>query len=135
MGRYLDRNPFELPFPIARLCLIAGGILSGAPAIALDEPTASLDLKQRAALAVVVAHVCAQGRSVLIVSHDHDFVAQTCDMVIEMKEGRVLGTSSGPFESDELPTQFQPATLRVARTLVPSRAVWRRSDLVAHLVK
>ena len=54
--------------------------------VLLDEPTNNLDAAGVAHLASALRERAASGSGVVLVSHDHDFVAQVCDQVIVLRE-------------------------------------------------
>ena len=54
--------------------------------VLLDEPTNNLDAAGVAHLAGALRERVAAGAGVVLVSHDHDFVAQVCDQVIALNE-------------------------------------------------
>lgn len=62
--------------------------------VLLDEPTRGLDYAAKEALSQIVAGMAAQGRAVLIATHDVEMVAQTCERVVVMAEGEIV--SDGP---------------------------------------
>jgi len=78
-----------------RLALALTVVLAGAPPVLLlDEPTRGLDYAAKRALAVTLRSMAADGRAVLIATHDVEFVAQVADHVVVLAEGEVV--SSGP---------------------------------------
>jgi energy-coupling factor transport system ATP-binding protein len=78
-----------------RLALALTVVLAGAPPVLLlDEPTRGLDYAAKHALAVTLRSMAADGRAVLIATHDVEFVAQVADHVVVLAEGEVV--SSGP---------------------------------------
>jgi len=54
--------------------------------VLLDEPTNNLDAAGVAHLVTALRERVASGGGVVLVSHDHDFVAQVCDQVIVLRE-------------------------------------------------
>ena len=54
--------------------------------VLLDEPTNNLDMAGVAHLVTALRQRAASGCGVVLVSHDHDFVAQVCDQVIVLSE-------------------------------------------------
>lgn len=65
--------------------------LAGDPELViLDEPTASLDSVNAAAVVEVLATVAAQGATLVIASHDH-MVIEAAGLVVELKHGRRVG--------------------------------------------
>ncbi|MFR9144691.1 MAG: ATP-binding cassette domain-containing protein, partial [Lentihominibacter sp.] len=68
---------------------IASAIASEKPLIIFDEPTSGLDLFHMRKVAYVVNEIADQGRTVLVVTHDPEFILRCCDHVIHLSAGRV----------------------------------------------
>lgn len=78
-----------------RLALVLAIVLVTDPAvIVLDEPTRGLDYPGKASLTGVLRRQAAQGRAVLVASHDVEFVAEVADRIVVLAEGEVV--SAGP---------------------------------------
>ena len=78
-----------------KLAVVLAVELAGNPGVVLlDEPTRGLDYAAKAALSGIVAGMAAEGRAVLIATHDVEMVATTCERVVVMAEGEVV--SDGP---------------------------------------
>lgn len=78
-----------------RLALVlAVQLTADPPVLLLDEPTRGLDYSAKAALRDAVRELAAQGRSVLLSTHDVEFVAQVADRVVVMAAGEVV--ADGP---------------------------------------
>jgi energy-coupling factor transport system ATP-binding protein len=74
-----------------RLALVLGIQLTARPAVLLlDEPTRGLDYPAKAALARVLRELADDGMSVLLSTHDVEFVAESADRVVMMAEGEVV---------------------------------------------
>ena len=74
-----------------RLALVLAIQLSAAPSIVLlDEPTRGLDYHAKRSLAGIVDRLAGEGRSVVIATHDVEFVASAADRVIVMAAGDVV---------------------------------------------
>ncbi|GAB3998351.1 ABC transporter ATP-binding protein [Nocardioides marmoraquaticus] len=69
-------------------------LLGDPPALLLDEPTRGLDYPGKVALAGVLRDQAAQGRAVLVATHDVEFVAQVAHQVVVLADGEVV--SAGP---------------------------------------
>jgi cobalt/nickel transport system ATP-binding protein len=83
----LDRTPHHLSGGEKQMVAIAG-LLAMTPKIILyDEPTASLDLRTRRRL---IRFLQNSTETVLISSHDLEFVLEVCDRVILIDEGRII---------------------------------------------
>jgi energy-coupling factor transport system ATP-binding protein len=78
-----------------RLALVLAVVLTARPRVLLlDEPTRGLDYAAKHVLARVLRGLAADGRTVLVATHDVEFVAQAADDVVVLAEGEVV--SSGP---------------------------------------
>ncbi len=78
-----------------RLALVLAIVLTAEPpVVALDEPTRGLDYPGKTALAGILAGLAAEGRAVLVATHDVEFVAQVAERVVVLAEGEVV--SEGP---------------------------------------
>ena len=68
-----------------QLLWIWSALATGADLLLLDEPTNNLDPANRAALIEILA-LERDGRGVLIVSHDHDFLERVCSRLLEARD-------------------------------------------------
>jgi energy-coupling factor transporter ATP-binding protein EcfA2 len=90
----LDPDAFESRIPATlsegekRRAAIAALLADAPTALLLDEPTAGLDPEGRASLARVIAATRAEGRAVLLASHDLDFVSSVADRVVLLGRDR-----------------------------------------------
>lgn len=90
----LEIDPF-LPASILspseqRLVLIAGALSQKARVLILDEPTASLSDGESQKLFAHVAKLRDEGIGILFISHRLDDIAQVCDQVLVMRNGRAV---------------------------------------------
>jgi energy-coupling factor transport system ATP-binding protein len=85
-----DRHPRDLSEG-QRLALVLAIQLTAAPVVVLlDEPTRGLDYPGKAQLRAVVRSLAAEGRAVVLATHDVEFVAAAADRVVVMAEGEVI---------------------------------------------
>ncbi|MFI0943960.1 ABC transporter ATP-binding protein [Streptomyces sp. NPDC021020] len=78
-----------------KLALVLAIQLSAAPSVVLlDEPTRGLDYQAKQALIGIVDALAAEGRSVVVCTHDVEFVAAGADRVVVMAEGDIV--ADGP---------------------------------------
>jgi urea transport system ATP-binding protein len=57
--------------------------------IMLDEPVAGMSVRERQQTGELLARIC-QGRSMLIIEHDMDFVRSIAHKVTVMHQGKIL---------------------------------------------
>jgi energy-coupling factor transport system ATP-binding protein len=76
------------------------------PIVVLDEPTTGQDARGIASVQAIVGGLAAAGRTVVAISHDMRFVAETFSRVIVMGGGRILldGTPGDVFGEPSWPT-------------------------------
>lgn len=74
--------------------MLAGAIIKNADLILLDEANAFLDPKEKINLGKILRDLKQKQKSILLVSHDLDFIASYADRIIALKDGRLL------FEED-----------------------------------
>ncbi len=99
-----------------RLCLVlAIQLCAGPPVVLLDEPTRGLDYPAKAQLAAVLRELAAQGRAVMVSTHDVEFVATCADRVVVMAEGEVV--AQGP--TAEVVVSSPAFAPQVAKVLAP----------------
>ena len=95
-----ERNPYDLGFSRRKLLCIASVLAMRTPVVVLDEPTTGQDARGVARVREVVAALAAEGRTVIAISHDMRFVAETFGRVVVLRDGRVLldGTPATVFD-------------------------------------
>lgn len=78
-----------------RLALVLAIVLvTDPPVLLLDEPTRGLDYAGKVVLGRVLADLAAQGRTVLVATHDVEFAAAWADQVVVLAEGEVVSAGS-----------------------------------------
>jgi energy-coupling factor transport system ATP-binding protein len=78
-----------------RLSLVLAVQLAAAPdVVLLDEPTRGLDYPAKRSLVAVLDHLAANGRSVVVSTHDVEFAAMAADRVVVMAEGDIVADGS-----------------------------------------
>ena len=99
------RSPFELSGGQQRRVAFAGVLAMEPEVLVLDEPAAGLDPKARKSFLDMVARLHEEGLTVVMVSHNMDDLANLCDRIAVMSEGKLLmeGTPAEVFSrADEL---------------------------------
>ena len=83
-------NPYDLGPSRRRLLGIAAVLAMDTPVVVLDEPTMGLDGREVTRLQAIVASLAAEGRTVVAISHDAPFVAESFARVVRLDAGRVV---------------------------------------------
>ena len=96
----LERSPFELSGGQKRRVALAGVLAMEPEVLVLDEPTAGLDPAGRENLmANIRDYHRNKGKTIILVSHSMDEIAQNVDRILVLKNAHVLmqGTSAEVF--------------------------------------
>ena len=83
-------NPYDLGFSRRKLLALASILAMDTPVVILDEPTTGQDAGGVARVQSIVADLAAAGRTVVAISHDLRFVAETFERVVVMRAGRIV---------------------------------------------
>lgn len=112
-----DRNPHDLGLSERKRLAIASVMAMDTGAVVLDEPAAGLDPRETRLLEDVLRTLRDEGKIVLTISHDMDFVAENMTRAICLGQGRKQydGPVSGLFADQALLDQCGLATPQVAR--------------------
>ena len=94
-----EENPYDLGYSRRKLLSIASVLAMRTPIVVLDEPTTGQDLRGVARVRSIVAALAAEGRTVITISHDMRFVAETFRRVVVMRAGKIVldGTPAEVF--------------------------------------
>jgi energy-coupling factor transport system ATP-binding protein len=99
-------NPYDLGFSRRKLLALASILAMETPIVILDEPTTGQDARGIERVQRIVAELSAAGRTVIAVSHDMRFVAESFERVVVMRAGRIVldGTPAEAFSEAAWPT-------------------------------
>lgn len=122
MDKFKDENPFNLPLSIRKFVTIAAVIAMDTEILIFDEPTAGQDIEGNKKLSELLKLLHEQGKTVITISHDMEFVADNFDRIIVMAKKKVVrgGTPKEvfwDFETLEKAMLKQPYVSRVCRKL------------------
>jgi len=92
-------HPHDLGLSERKWVAIASALAGEPSVVVLDEPTLGQDYVSRQRLRDLVAHLGAQGKTVLVVTHDMDFVGEACPTTVVLSHGEVryAGPTSNAF--------------------------------------
>jgi energy-coupling factor transport system ATP-binding protein len=83
-------NPYDLGAARRKLLAVASVLAMRTPILVLDEPTTGQDRAGVARIRDIVTRVAGEGRTVIAISHDLRFVAETFGRVVALRAGRVV---------------------------------------------
>lgn len=90
VSEHLDENPYNLPFSTRKFVAIASAIAMQCDAFIFDEPTAGQDLWGMRAIGRVVEALLAEGKAVVTITHDMQFVVDNFERVVVMANRQVI---------------------------------------------
>ncbi|MHA1213096.1 MAG: energy-coupling factor ABC transporter ATP-binding protein, partial [Candidatus Heimdallarchaeota archaeon] len=86
----LEKNPLELSGGERRLVSIASVLTMNQQILVLDEPSFGQDYRQKKRLGLFLQSLTERGVTVLIVSHDIDFILDFAPRLIVLKDGTII---------------------------------------------
>jgi len=86
----VDDNPYDLSLSERKLISIASIVAMNTDIIIFDEPTIAQDHAGKERIKSIIRALVGQGKLVLTIIHDMDFVAETFERTLVFAEGRVL---------------------------------------------
>lgn len=87
----LAQSPFDLSGGQMRRVAIAGVLASDPETIILDEPTAGLDPVGRQEIMDLFKNLQSQGKTIILITHNMDDVANYADEMAVMHQGKLVG--------------------------------------------
>jgi energy-coupling factor transporter ATP-binding protein EcfA2 len=88
------RHPRDLSEGQRLSLVLAVQLLAAPDVVLLDEPTRGLDYGAKASLAEILDLLCADGKAVMVSTHDVEFVATVADRVVVLADGDIV--TDGP---------------------------------------
>ena len=86
----LDKHPMTLDYTTKKIITIASVLIFAPEVLVLDEPTGGLDEVGREMLTKIIRLMHDEGHTVVIISHDMDYVAENSSRVVVMAQGEIL---------------------------------------------
>ena len=101
---FASRNPFLLSAGERRRIAIASALIMERPIILFDETTLGLDWEGRQTMVRLLRDLKVASKTIVLMTHDVDFAAQTADDIVLMDHGTVVW--QGAIDAPDLPQQF-----------------------------
>jgi ABC-type cobalt transport system, ATPase component len=90
LKQYAENHPMALSGGQKQRVAIGSGISSGCDVVVFDEPTSGLDYRQMLAVSATLKKLAASGKTLLVITHDPEFILNSCQSVIRMEHGKVV---------------------------------------------
>ena len=85
-----DKNPFELSGGQKQRVALASIVALDPEVIILDEPTSQLDPQSTEEVFEIIAMLKQQGKTIIVVEHKVDLLAEYCDEIILLENGQIV---------------------------------------------
>lgn len=134
--RFKDKSPFDLSGGQKRRVAIAGVIVTRPEVLVLDEPAAGLDPKGKRDFIALLKRLHGDFiKTIIIVSHDMNLVAENCTRAGVFKDGKLVaeGTPQEIFADQKKIAEFGldlPVTARLTQVL-EEKGISIENDLTA----
>lgn len=87
--RLLNKSPFRLSIGEKRKVALASILVYNPTVLILDEPTANLDYETVQLMNDIIFKAKDEGRTIIVASHDLDFIIRTADTVYSISNGLI----------------------------------------------
>ena len=93
-GLNLEQYAYEHPMALSggqkQRVAIGSGVSSGRDIVVFDEPTSGLDYRQMLAVSATLQKLAASGKTLLVITHDPEFILNCCSNIIRMEHGKIV---------------------------------------------
>jgi energy-coupling factor transport system ATP-binding protein len=122
LKQYVENSPLLLSGGEKKRVALASVLVYDPKVLILDEPTIGLDFVQKKNLKNLISNMKNRNKTIIIVTHDLDFVAEIAERVVVMKNGRILRIDSSReiFYDEDLLTNadlITPSIVRITKGL------------------
>lgn len=95
LSEYKDRHPLSLSGGQMQRLAVAVSEICGKELLVFDEPTSGLDLKSMVEVGSLTRQLAEQGKILLIITHDIEFMKRICTRILFIKDGRIARDLAG----------------------------------------
>ena len=89
LKQYAKEHPMSLSGGQKQRVAIGSGASSGREIVVFDEPTSGLDYRQMLAASAMLKKLAEQGKALLVITHDPEFILNCCQSIIRLEDGRI----------------------------------------------
>lgn len=84
-----ERHPLSLSGGEKQRLSVAAALMQAAHIFFLDEPTSGLDLENMNRVSALLSDLRSEGKTVFVITHDYEFLLNTCDRVLWLDHGTI----------------------------------------------
>ncbi len=137
LSEVADKNPYDLGLSNRKLVAIASILAMDTKVIILDEPTIAQDYHGKELIKALIRMLRAEGKTVITIIHDMDFVAETFERTIVFAQGNILldGTTREVFAQKDILEQAyleQPSVTKLCHSLGYQEIFLTAEEFVAY---
>ena len=103
------------------LLALAGAVSLGPDILILDEPIAQLDPMHADRIYEVLRHLNQQGKTIIVIEHHTEYIADYCKNVLLMKDGQVQWM----LPTGEALQQVEELAKKIPLVIISNRNVWK----------
>lgn len=135
---FKKKNPHDFGYSERKRIAIASIVAMDTPVLVFDEPTAGLDPHEISLLIAMLQKLQSENKTVIVISHDMDFVAENISRVISLANGRKVfdGSVRDLFRKPTLMTDCglrQPQVMQLSNACALQCAALSPHECVAEL--
>ena len=135
-----EKNPHDFGYSERKRIAMASIVAMDTPILVFDEPTAGLDPYEISLLITTLKKLQSEKKTIIIISHDMDFVAENIPRVISLAQGRKVfdGSARELFIKPLLMTECglcQPQVLQLSNACALPGTALSPHECVAELEK
>ncbi len=132
LTQYRQTSPFMLSGGERKRLALASVLAWNPKVVVLDEPTIGQDYEQKEKLRQFIVQLNAQGKTVIVVTHDVEFVADCNPRVVLMAEGKIVADGNSKeiltdkeltFKASIVPPQITQIFLGLADFGLPTDVI------------